>query len=166
MPENMRERTRRPVRNKRYNRLEKTCAKNILTCFEITTNMQAINKECPLRIYTIYSVCDANGTAVILLFGVWNLARFHRRVYGEEKRPLKRLFTPEIKRFLKDWLIRRRDNPYPNRDEKKSLAVQTGLTYIQVWREKKVKQVPTTKTECCEKEKINLVLLNQSCLIL
>lgn len=53
MPENMRERTRRPVRNKRYNRLEKTCAKNILTCFEITTNMQAINKECPLRIYSV-----------------------------------------------------------------------------------------------------------------
>lgn len=55
-----------------------------------------------------------------------------RRPYGEEKRPTKRLFTPEIKRFLKEWLIRRRDNPYPNRDEKKSLAVQTGLTYIQV----------------------------------
>uniref|UniRef100_A0AAR5PKG8 Homeobox domain-containing protein n=1 Tax=Dendroctonus ponderosae TaxID=77166 RepID=A0AAR5PKG8_DENPD len=67
--------------------------------------------------------------------------RFNR-VYGEERRPPKRLFTPEIKRFLKDWLIRRRDNPYPNRDEKKVLAVQTGLTYIQVcnwfanWRRK------------------------------
>lgn len=55
-----------------------------------------------------------------------------RRGYAEDKRPPKRLFTPEIKRFLKDWLIRRRDNPYPNRDEKKMLAVQTGLTYIQV----------------------------------
>lgn len=55
-----------------------------------------------------------------------------RRPFGEEKRPAKRLFTPEIKRFLKEWLVRRRDNPYPNRDEKKSLAVQTGLTYIQV----------------------------------
>ncbi|KAF5298378.1 hypothetical protein FQR65_LT01156 [Abscondita terminalis] len=60
----------------------------------------------------------------------------------EDKRPPKRLFTPEIKKFLKDWLIRRRDNPYPNRDEKKSLAIQTGLTYIQVcnwfanWRRK------------------------------
>ncbi|XP_030749618.1 BEL1-like homeodomain protein 4 isoform X2 [Sitophilus oryzae] len=68
--------------------------------------------------------------------------RYSRRTYGEERRPPKRLFTPEIKRFLKDWLVRRRDNPYPNRDEKKLLAVQTGLTYIQVcnwfanWRRK------------------------------
>nr|CAI5846254.1 unnamed protein product [Callosobruchus analis] len=68
--------------------------------------------------------------------------RYNRRVYGEERKPCKRLFTPEIKRFLKDWLIRRRENPYPNRDEKKMLALQTGLTYIQVcnwfanWRRK------------------------------
>lgn len=68
--------------------------------------------------------------------------RFNRKVFGEEKRPPKRLFTPEIKRYLKDWLVRRRDNPYPNREEKKTLAVQTGLTYIQVcnwfanWRRK------------------------------
>lgn len=68
--------------------------------------------------------------------------RHNRRAFGEEKRPPKRLFTPEIKKYLKDWLVRRRDNPYPNRDEKKTLAVQTGLTYIQVcnwfanWRRK------------------------------
>ncbi|XP_018569644.1 iroquois-class homeodomain protein irx-3 isoform X2 [Anoplophora glabripennis] len=68
--------------------------------------------------------------------------RYSRRTYGEDKRPPKRLFTPEIKRFLKDWLVRRRENPYPNREEKKMLAVQTGLTYIQVcnwfanWRRK------------------------------
>lgn len=68
--------------------------------------------------------------------------RYNRRGFSEDKRPPKRLFTPEIKRFLKDWLVRRRDNPYPNRDEKKTLAVQTGLTYIQVcnwfanWRRK------------------------------
>ncbi|RZC42886.1 homeobox protein Mohawk, partial [Asbolus verrucosus] len=68
--------------------------------------------------------------------------RYTRRAYGEDKRPPKRLFTPEIKRFLKDWLVRRRENPYPNRDEKKNLAIQTGLTYIQVcnwfanWRRK------------------------------
>lgn len=68
--------------------------------------------------------------------------RYNRRGFSEDKRPPKRLFTPEIKRFLKDWLVRRRDNPYPNRDEKKSLAIQTGLTYIQVcnwfanWRRK------------------------------
>lgn len=72
--------------------------------------------------------------------------RQHRRTnHGcglDERRPTKRLFTPEIKRFLKGWLVRRRDNPYPNRDEKKSLAVQTGLTYVQVcnwfanWRRK------------------------------
>ncbi|KAF5293136.1 hypothetical protein FQA39_LY13746 [Lamprigera yunnana] len=68
--------------------------------------------------------------------------KYNRRTYLEDKRPPKRLFTPEIKKFLKDWLIRRRDNPYPNRDEKRSLAIQTGLTYIQVcnwfanWRRK------------------------------
>lgn len=48
------------------------------------------------------------------------------------QRPQKRLFTPEIKRYLKDWLVRRRENPYPNRDEKKYLSRETGLTYIQV----------------------------------
>lgn len=57
---------------------------------------------------------------------------YYRRAYAEEKRPPKRLFTPEIKRYLKDWLVRRRDNPYPSRDEKKILAIETGLTYIQV----------------------------------
>ncbi|XP_018320742.1 homeobox protein Mohawk [Agrilus planipennis] len=68
--------------------------------------------------------------------------RYSRKNFGEEKKPQKRLFTPEIKRFLKDWLVRRRDNPYPNRDEKKLLAIETGLTYIQVcnwfanWRRK------------------------------
>ncbi|XP_065164990.1 homeobox protein Mohawk isoform X3 [Atheta coriaria] len=68
--------------------------------------------------------------------------RYSRKAFGVDRRPPKRLFTPEIKRFLKDWLVRRRDNPYPNRDEKKTLAVQTGLTYIQVcnwfanWRRK------------------------------
>nr|XP_037866666.1 homeobox protein Mohawk isoform X1 [Bombyx mori] len=57
-------------------------------------------------------------------------------------RPQKRLFTPEIKRYLKDWLVRRRDNPYPNREEKKYLSRETGLTYIQIcnwfanWRRK------------------------------
>nr|XP_023027870.1 BEL1-like homeodomain protein 10 [Leptinotarsa decemlineata] len=68
--------------------------------------------------------------------------KYGRRNLGEDKRPLKTLFTPEIKRFLKDWLVRRRENPYPNRDEKKILALQTGLTYTQVcnwfanWRRK------------------------------
>lgn len=44
--------------------------------------------------------------------------------------------------MLKDWLVRRRDNPYPSRDEKKTLAVSSGLTYIQIcnwfanWRRK------------------------------
>lgn len=36
--------------------------------------------------------------------------------------------------MLKDWLVRRRDNPYPSREEKKALAIKTGLTYIQVER--------------------------------
>ncbi|XP_067006780.2 homeobox protein Mohawk isoform X2 [Anabrus simplex] len=68
-------------------------------------------------------------------------SRRYRRPF-EDHRHTKRLFTPEIKRFLKGWLVRRRDNPYPNRDEKKGLAVQTGLTYIQIcnwfanWRRK------------------------------
>ncbi|BES89149.1 Homeobox domain [Nesidiocoris tenuis] len=54
----------------------------------------------------------------------------------------KRLFTPEIKKFLKAWLVRRRKNPYPNRSEKKDLALKTGLTYTQIcnwfanWRRK------------------------------
>uniref|UniRef100_A0A182RWR3 Homeobox domain-containing protein n=1 Tax=Anopheles funestus TaxID=62324 RepID=A0A182RWR3_ANOFN len=61
---------------------------------------------------------------------------------GDSHRPVKRLFTPEIKRMLKDWLVRRRENPYPNRDEKKLLASETGLTYTQIcnwfanWRRK------------------------------
>uniref|UniRef100_A0A182NP26 Homeobox domain-containing protein n=1 Tax=Anopheles dirus TaxID=7168 RepID=A0A182NP26_9DIPT len=61
---------------------------------------------------------------------------------GDSHRPVKRLFTPEIKRMLKDWLVRRRENPYPNREEKKLLAVETGLTYTQIcnwfanWRRK------------------------------
>ncbi|KAK6623262.1 hypothetical protein RUM43_009114 [Polyplax serrata] len=59
-----------------------------------------------------------------------------------ERRPVKRLFTPDIKRHLKSWLIRRRENPYPNREEKAELAIETGLTYIQIcnwfanWRRK------------------------------
>ncbi|GBP96069.1 hypothetical protein EVAR_68467_1 [Eumeta japonica] len=57
--------------------------------------------------------------------------RCTRRNFVSGQRPPKRLFTPEIKRYLKDWLVRRRDNPYPNRDEKKFLAHDTGLTYIQ-----------------------------------
>ncbi|KAL0273539.1 UNVERIFIED_CONTAM: hypothetical protein PYX00_006170 [Menopon gallinae] len=67
--------------------------------------------------------------------------RKYRRPF-EDSRADKRLFTPEIKRHLKTWLIRRRENPYPNREEKKELAVQTGLTYIQIcnwfanWRRK------------------------------
>ncbi|XP_026468991.1 homeobox protein Mohawk-like [Ctenocephalides felis] len=65
-----------------------------------------------------------------------------RRSLNDERRVIKRLFTPEIKKFLKDWLVRRRDNPYPNREEKKEMAFKTGLTYIQIcnwfanWRRK------------------------------
>ncbi|XP_063617671.1 homeobox protein Mohawk-like [Cydia splendana] len=68
--------------------------------------------------------------------------RYTRRSLVAGQRPQKRLFTPEIKRYLKDWLVRRRDNPYPNREEKKYLADETGLTYIQIcnwfanWRRK------------------------------
>jgi len=47
-------------------------------------------------------------------------------------RPPKRLFTPEIKRKLKEWLVKRRRNPYPTRDEKQALAKETGLEYSQV----------------------------------
>ncbi|XP_026757304.1 homeobox protein Mohawk [Galleria mellonella] len=68
--------------------------------------------------------------------------RYTRRSLVAGQRPQKRLFTPEIKRYLKDWLVRRRDNPYPNREEKKYLSHETGLTYIQIcnwfanWRRK------------------------------
>ncbi|XP_075212233.1 uncharacterized protein LOC142319151 isoform X2 [Lycorma delicatula] len=67
--------------------------------------------------------------------------RRYRRVLEDQKQS-KRLFTPEIKRFLKSWLVRRRKNPYPNRSEKKDLALKTGLTYVQIcnwfanWRRK------------------------------
>lgn len=55
---------------------------------------------------------------------------------------MKKLFTPDIKRQLKQWLVERRENPYPTRLEKKDLADVTGLTYIQIcnwfanWRRK------------------------------
>ncbi|XP_013182846.1 homeobox protein Mohawk [Amyelois transitella] len=68
--------------------------------------------------------------------------RYTRRSLVAGQRPQKRLFTPEIKRYLKDWLVRRRENPYPNREEKKFLSNETGLTYIQIcnwfanWRRK------------------------------
>ncbi|XP_059617843.1 homeobox protein Mohawk isoform X2 [Phlebotomus argentipes] len=70
--------------------------------------------------------------------------RNRRRAWppGDIHRPVKRLFTPEIKRLLKDWLIRRRDNPYPTRQEKTEISMQTGLTYTQIcnwfanWRRK------------------------------
>ncbi|XP_075152961.1 uncharacterized protein LOC142226711 isoform X2 [Haematobia irritans] len=44
--------------------------------------------------------------------------------------------------MLKEWLVRRRENPYPSREEKKRLAIDTGLTYTQIcnwfanWRRK------------------------------
>ncbi|TDG44508.1 hypothetical protein AWZ03_009086 [Drosophila navojoa] len=73
--------------------------------------------------------------------------RHSRRAWPPEDdlhlpRTAKRLFTPDIKRMLKDWLIRRRENPYPSREEKKQLAGETGLTYTQIcnwfanWRRK------------------------------
>ncbi|EDW64052.1 homeobox protein Mohawk isoform X2 [Drosophila virilis] len=73
--------------------------------------------------------------------------RHSRRAWPPEDdlhltRATKRLFTPDIKRMLKDWLIRRRENPYPSREEKKQLAGETGLTYTQIcnwfanWRRK------------------------------
>ncbi|XP_049857119.1 homeobox protein Mohawk [Schistocerca gregaria] len=61
---------------------------------------------------------------------------------GAEQRLAKRLFTADIKQQLKRWLLRRRDNPYPSREEKRALALQTGLTYTQIcnwfanWRRK------------------------------
>lgn len=52
---------------------------------------------------------------------------FSRKSWSQNgDKGVKRLFTPEIKRMLKDWLVRRRENPYPSREEKKTLAVDTG----------------------------------------
>ncbi|XP_014251682.1 protein Optix isoform X1 [Cimex lectularius] len=68
--------------------------------------------------------------------------KYKSRKFFHETQQTKRLFTPEIKKFLKAWLVRRRKNPYPNRSEKKDLAHQTGLTYTQIcnwfanWRRK------------------------------
>lgn len=78
--------------------------------------------------------------------------RYTRRSLVAGQRPQKRLFTPEIKRYLKDWLVRRRENPYPNREEKKYLSRETGLTYIQIcnwfanWR-RKLKNVNVDRNE-------------------
>lgn len=72
---------------------------------------------------------------LIILINVYLYRKYiYRRAWppGDIHRPVKRLFTPEIKRMLKDWLVRRRDNPYPSREEKKALAIKTGLTYTQV----------------------------------
>jgi hypothetical protein len=56
----------------------------------------------------------------------------NRRLQGFVGRPPKRLFTADIKRKLKQWLVRRRRYPYPTRDEKRRLATDTGLEYSQV----------------------------------
>ncbi|XP_053619159.1 homeobox protein Mohawk isoform X2 [Plodia interpunctella] len=78
--------------------------------------------------------------------------RYTRRSLVAGQRPQKRLFTPEIKRYLKDWLVRRRENPYPNREEKKFLSHETGLTYIQIcnwfanWR-RKLKNVNSERNQ-------------------
>ncbi|XP_014278956.1 homeobox protein Mohawk isoform X2 [Halyomorpha halys] len=77
-------------------------------------------------------------------------SRKYKRVF-QDSHQTKRLFTPEIKKFLKAWLVRRRKNPYPNRSEKKDLALKTGLTYTQIcnwfanWRRK-------LKNSCQSKE--------------
>lgn len=55
---------------------------------------------------------------------------FCRKSWTHNDKGVKRLFTPEIKRLLKDWLVRRRDNPYPSRDEKKILAADTGEEFL------------------------------------
>lgn len=55
--------------------------------------------------------------------------RFRKSWSQSGDKGVKRLFTPEIKRLLKDWLVRRRDNPYPSRDEKKILAQETGKLF-------------------------------------
>ncbi|XP_026284311.1 iroquois-class homeodomain protein irx-2 [Frankliniella occidentalis] len=68
--------------------------------------------------------------------------RLRSRRHRLSTRPVKRPFTPDIKKLLKGWLVRRRDNPYPSRAEKEALASRTGLTYMQVcnwfanWRRK------------------------------
>ncbi|KAK3919559.1 Homeobox protein Mohawk [Frankliniella fusca] len=68
--------------------------------------------------------------------------RLRSRRHRLSTRPVKRPFTPDIKKLLKGWLVRRRDNPYPSRAEKEALATRTGLTYMQVcnwfanWRRK------------------------------
>lgn len=61
---------------------------------------------------------------------------------GFHNKLTKKLFTPDIKQKLKQWLVERRENPYPTRGEKKDLADSTGLTYTQIcnwfanWRRK------------------------------
>ncbi|KAI5737601.1 hypothetical protein M8J76_014996 [Diaphorina citri] len=60
----------------------------------------------------------------------------------EDRKKDKQLLTPNIKRFLKTWLLDHKDYPYPDRYEKIMLAQETGLTIMQIcnwfanWRRK------------------------------
>uniref|UniRef100_A0A8D8XKI7 Homeobox protein Meis3 n=1 Tax=Cacopsylla melanoneura TaxID=428564 RepID=A0A8D8XKI7_9HEMI len=50
----------------------------------------------------------------------------------EDRKKDKQLLTPNIKRFLKTWLLDHKEYPYPDRYEKIMLAQETGLTIMQV----------------------------------
>uniref|UniRef100_A0A8D8R2K0 Homeobox protein Mohawk n=1 Tax=Cacopsylla melanoneura TaxID=428564 RepID=A0A8D8R2K0_9HEMI len=60
----------------------------------------------------------------------------------EDRKKDKQLLTPNIKRFLKTWLLDHKEYPYPDRYEKIMLAQETGLTIMQIcnwfanWRRK------------------------------
>lgn len=130
----------RPVRNRRYTRLVK-----------MSHYFQSLLFNCLCASFMKWGVfmsfcwnIESTGVNVLFFFIQWNVYQLnkkhntiatsllYRRCLVAGQRPQKRLFTPEIKRYLKDWLVRRRDNPYPNREEKKHLSRETGLTYIQV----------------------------------
>lgn len=127
--------TLRPVRNRRYTRLVnmshyfQSLVNNCL-CASLMNRRRFITFCYNYRKHKIdlyeYSIVPFYLQYIKICFQI------HRRCLVAGQRPQKRLFTPEIKRYLKDWLVRRRDNPYPNREEKKHLSRETGLTYIQV----------------------------------
>lgn len=70
------------------------------------------------------------------------MSQCSRNHIDEDRKKDKQLLTPNIKRFLKTWLLDHKDYPYPDRYEKILLAQETGLTIMQV-----MKNVRTSKYE-------------------
>lgn len=136
----------RPVRNRRYTRLVKM---SHYFQSSVDNNVFVRHFHFKEHWHSFVAICEITILIMFLFKTRFEMRKHHvsshvtrnktiflqfifRRCLVAGQRPQKRLFTPEIKRYLKDWLVRRRENPYPNREEKKILSRETGLTYIQV----------------------------------